>query len=420
MITFWIFAVAMMVIALVFLLRPLLLELNKSDIDRSAQNVAITKERLNELKLELEQDTITQEEFEQTKEELEQALLNDVEETTVKNKSLNDEYLTRMARYILIFSISVLAIGFYAYLGQPELIEGVKKQAAAPAGHTSGSKSKNLPSVEEMVEKLATKLKENPNNAEGWFMLARSYMSMNRYKEAAEALEKTNKLVPNNPTVMLRYADALTMLAGGRISGKPFDLIKRAVAIKPDDPTGLWLIGMGYEEQGEYRKAISYWNLLLPLLKDNKSIDEVNNLIRSAKSKAGMSITDNTAQSVVTTKKKAVTSLKVNVSLDQSMLKNVSMDDVVFIFAKAISGPPMPLAVVRKQVKDLPLEVVLDDSMAMIPTMKLSNFEKVQVSARVSKSGQPSAQSGDVQSKVRIVNLNQKEKIKLTISDVVP
>lgn len=420
MITFWIFAVAMVIVALIFTLRPLLTDLNKNDVDRTAQNVAITKERLNELKVELEQETITKKEYEQTKEELEQALLNDVEESTVKSNSVSNKSISRFTRYVLIFTVPALAIGFYAYLGQPELIGGAKKQTAAPAGHASRSKGKNLPSVEEMVEKLVAKLKENPKNAEGWFMLARSYMSMNRYKEAVEALEKTNKLIPNNPTVMLRYADALTMLSGGRITGKPFDLIKRAVAIKPDDPTGLWLIGMGYAEQGEHKKAISYWNLLLPLLKDNKSIDEVNNLIRSAKTKAGISITDNSNQPVVTTKKKAVTSLKVKVSLDQSMLKHVSMDDVVFIFAKAISGPPMPLAVVRKQVKDLPLEVVLDDSMAMIPSMKISNFTNVQVGARVSKLGQPRAQSGDVQSDPQIVKSSQKEIIKLMINNTVP
>jgi len=405
MITFWIFAIAMIVIALIFLLRPLLLELSKNDIDRSAQNIAITKERLNELNVELEQGTISEKEFEQTKDEIEHALLNDVEESSVKSNLLNNEYFTRLARYILIISVPIMSVALYSYLGQPGLIEGVKKQAAAPGGHASGAKGKKLPSVEEMVEKLAEKLKDNPSNAEGWFMLARSYMSMSRYKEAAEALEKANKLIPNNPAIMLRYADALTMLSNGRISGKPFDLIKRAVNIKPDDPTGLWLIGMGYEEQGDYKKAISYWNLLIPLLKDNQSIDEVNNLIRLAKSKAGIPISENLTIPVDKLVKKAATSLKVKVSIDQSMLKKVSMDDTVFIFAKAENGPPMPLAVVRKQVKDLPLQVTLDDSMAMLPNMKLSSFEKVTVTARVSKSGKPLLQKGDLYSQEKSIKL---------------
>ena len=419
MITFWIFAVAMVIVALIFLLRPFFLDMKKDEIERSALNVSITKERLSELEAELEQDTISQSEYEQTREELEQALLYDVEQETINIRKVNSESYNRFTRIALIISVPVFAISLYAYLGQPGLIEGGKKQAAAPAGHATSNGASKLGTVEEMVEKLAAKLKENPNNAEGWFMLARSYMSMNRYKEAVVALEKTNQLIPDNPVVMLRYADALTMLRGGKISGKPFDLIKRAVAIKPDDPTGLWLIGMGYEEQGEYQKAISYWNLLLPLVKDEKSTDEVKALIRRARTKAGISIAESSAPATIASEKKEVTSLKVSVSIDKNQLKNVSMDDTVFIFAKANSGPPMPLAVVRKKVKDLPVEVMLDDTMAMIPSMKISNFTTVQVSARISKSGQPRAQSGDVESEYRIVKSNQKEIIRLTISKAI-
>ena len=421
MITFWIFAIAMVIVALIFLLRPFFLEMKKDEIERSALNVSITKDRLSELEAELEQGTISQGEYEQTREELEQALLYDVEQETTNIKKVNSESYNRFTRFILIFSVPVLAISLYAYLGQPELIEGGKKQAATAAGHGAASNGKaNLGTVEQMVEKLAAKLKENPDNAEGWYMLARSYMSMNRYEEAVVALEKTNQLIPNNPVVMLRYADALTMLHGGRISGKPFELIKRAVAIKPDDPTGLWLIGMGYEEQGEYQKAISYWNLLLPLVKDEKSTNEVKALIRRARTKAGISIAESSTPATMATEKKEVTSLKVSVSIDKKQLKNVSMDDTVFIFAKAINGPPMPLAVVRKQVKDLPLQVTLDDSMAMIPSMKLSSFIKVQVSARVSKSGNPKVQSGDIQSKTYIVKPGQKEKVILIINKLLP
>ena len=419
MITFWIFAIAMVVVALVFILRPLLLELNKNDVDRAAQNVAITKERLNELKLEFEQDTITQAEYEQTKEELEQALLNDIEESNVKLKSTSNASYTRFTRYLLIVSVPVLAVGFYAFLGTPDLIEGGEKQAAAPAGHSSSSNSKQA-SVEEMIEKLAARMKEKPDDAEGWFMLGRSYMSMGRYKEAVDALEKTNTLVPNNPVVMLRYADALTTLRGGQISGKPFELIKRAVELSPDNQTGLWLLGMGYEEQGAYKKAISYWNQLLPLLEDEQSKAEVNKLIRQAKRKAGIKIVEEPKTQTVTKDSKSNNTLTVTVSIDKNQLNNVSANDIVFIFARALQGPPMPLAVVRKQVKDLPIEVTLDDTMAMTPTMKLSSFTKVQVVARISKSGSAKAQRGDIQSEVEVASAGQKEKVELTINKLLP
>ena len=421
MITFWIFSIAMVIVALFFLLRPFFIDVKKDEVERSALNVNITKERLAELETELEQDTISQSEYEQTREELEQALLYDVEQETTNIKKVNSESYNRFTRFVLIFSVPVFAIGLYAFLGQPDLIEGGKKQTAtAPAGHGSSNGADKLATVEKMIDRLAAKLKENPNNAEGWFMLGRSYMSMKRYKEAVAALEKTNQLVPNNPTVMLQYADALTMSRGGQISGKPFELIKKAVEIKPDDPTGLWLLGMGYDEQGEYQKAISYWNLLLPLLKDDKSINEVKNLVRQAKRKSGIDVVDESKSDSIpantAAEKKSITSLNVSVSIDKKLLKHVSANDTVFIFAKAVNGPPMPLAVVRKQVKDLPLEVVLDDTMAMVPSMKLSSFDQVQITARVSKTGKPLLQPGDFYSKEKSVKLPFADSIILQIN----
>lgn len=420
MIMFWIFALAMIAVALFFLLRPLGLDAGDNDVDRTKQNINIAKERINELKSELEQGAISQAQYNQTRDELEQSLLNDIEQEPVENSSKQTNSANnRTTRFVLMFSVPVLAASLYVYSGNPELIDGAKQQAAAPSGHASSQDDK-LGTVEQMLEKLAAKLKENPDNAEGWFMLGRSYMSMNRYKEAVAALEKTNQLIPNNPVIMLRYADALSMLRGGKISGKPFDLIKSAVAIKPDDPTGLWLMGMGYEEQGEYNKAISYWNLLLPLVKDEKSMNEVKSLIKRAQNKSGITISENSVATTIASEKKSITSLKVSVSIDKNQLKNVSMDDTVFIFATALNGPPMPLAVVHKKVKDLPLQVTLDDSMAMMPSMKLSSFIKVQVGARVSKSGNPVAESGDIQSKIYIVKTEKKEKVILIINKLLP
>jgi len=196
--------------------------------------------------------------------------------------------------------------------------------------------------------------------------------------------------------------------------------------MKPDDPAGLWLIGMGYAEQGEYKKAISYWNLLLPLLQDEQSENEVKNMIRQAKRKSASDFSDSsisiaTAESKTMVVKQKITGrLQVRVRLDKRLYKEVSKDDTVFIFAKAISGSSMPLAVVRKQVKDLPLEVTLDDSMAMMPTMKLSSFKQVQIIARVSKSGSAKAQSGDLQSEVSIASAGQKNKVELNINKLLP
>lgn len=419
MIMFWVLAALLIVIALVFLLRPLRLDSKINDIDRAAQNVEIARERLNELKVEFEDGLISAEEYQQTQQELELSLLNDVEQDPGNKVSVtNTQPYNRLAQLGLFIFVPVVAVVFYAYLGQPDLIEGAKKQAAA--GHTSTDGKTQLGSVEDMVAKLAERLKDEPNNAEGWFMLARSYMSLNRYKEAVAALEKTNELVPDNPVVMLRYADALTMLRGGQMSGKPFELVKRAVELSPDNQTGLWLIGMGYEEQGAYKKAISYWNKLMPLLTDDQSKAQVQKLINRAKRTAGITSTDDAATQLAAKETQAIKSIAVSVSIDKNILKSVSENDVVFIFARALQGPPMPLAVVRKQVKDLPVDVVLDDSMAMMESMKLSSFNQVQIVARVSKSGTAKVQSGDLESEVSVASAGQKEKVKLVINKSIP
>jgi cytochrome c-type biogenesis protein CcmH len=419
MIMFWVLAALLIVIALVFLLRPLRLDSKISDIDRAAQNVEIARERLNELKVEFEEGLISAEEYQQTQQELELSLLNDVEQDPGNKVSVtNTQPYNRLAQLGLFIFVPVVAVVFYAYLGQPDLIEGAKEQAAA--GHTSADGETQLGSVEDMVAKLAERLKNDPNNAEGWFMLARSYMSLNRYKEAVAALEKTNELVPDNPVVMLRYADALTMLRGGQMSGKPFELVKRAVELSPDNQTGLWLIGMGYEEQGAYKKAISYWNKLMPLLTDDQSKAQVQKLINRAKRTAGITTTDDAATQLTAKETQAIKSIAVSVSIDKNILKSVSENDVVFIFARALQGPPMPLAVIRKQVKDLPVDVVLDDSMAMMESMKLSSFNQVQIVARVSKSGTAKVQSGDLESEVSVASAGQKEKVKLVINKSIP
>jgi len=220
MIMFWFFSIAMVVVALVFIIRPLHFSVNQNDIDRTAQNVSITKERLNELEVELEQAAISQAEYEQTKQELEQSLLNDVVEEELGNiNQVNNQSYDRVMRFILMFSVPALAVSLYMFLGQPELIASSKKQTDISAHKSSnGASNSNLGTVAELVEKLAARLKNQPNNAEGWFMLGRSYMSLKRYKEAVVALEKTNQLVPDNPTIMLRYADALTMSRGGVVN----------------------------------------------------------------------------------------------------------------------------------------------------------------------------------------------------------
>ena len=416
MIVFWIFAALMLAAAMLLLVPALLGRKQVRDQDRNQQNVAIARERMKELEAEYGRGTLSETDYEQAKRELEQALLHDVE-ATAEPVTTSPATAARGAVVWVVLGVPLAAVLLYLQLGTPSALQPQVQSTAVPQGHAGGDTT--AATMEQLVAGLAAKLQEEPENAEGWFMLGRSYMSMGRYSEAANAFKRVHDLVGDEPAVMLRYADALAMAQGGRIAGEPFEFIKRALELKPDDTTGLWLAGLGYEEQGQYEQAVQHWRKLETLMQDDAaSRNEVRNLIARAEQKLGRAVTVETAP----TKPVAASSvaLKVTVSLDAALQDKVSAEDTVFIFARAMEGPPMPLAAVRKQVRDLPLTVTLDDSMAMMPQMKLSNHARVLVGARISKSGTVKAESGDLTGEIENVATNTTDQITLTISKRTP
>ena len=415
MIVFWIFAALMLAAALWLLVPALLGRKSIRDLDRNQQNVAIARERLQELESEYGRGSLSELDYKQARQELEQALLIDVDEAQVATTQVSTSN-TRASLAWVVVGVPLAAILLYLQLGTPAALQQQAQVAAPQQGHAGADTEATM---EQLVAGLAAKLEQEPENPEGWFMLGRSYMSMGRYAEAAAAFERVLQQVGDNPDVMLRYADAQAMAQGGTIAGKPFEMIKKALQLKPDDPTALWLAGLGYEEQGEYEKAVQHWRKLEPLLVDDPAtLNEVRNLITRAEQKLGRSVAvDSTVIKPVTA---GGVALKVTVALDAALQDKVSAEDTVFIFARAMEGPPMPLAAVRKQVRDLPLTVTLDDSMAMMPQMKLSNYATVLIGARISKSGTATAQSGDLTGEIDNVATTSKEQLTLTISQRIP
>jgi cytochrome c-type biogenesis protein CcmH len=234
-----------------------------------------------------------------------------------------------------------------------------------------------------------------PDNVEGWSMLARTYMVMGQYEKAADALYRVQDLVGENPDIMVDIADALAMQQGGQLDGEPIALLRKALALNPDQLKALWLIGMYEFQKGNAAEALVHWRKLEPMLmNDQESLQELRQLISRAESQTGQVTVQPTqiAQPVVAN----TGALTVRVSMSPELIGQFGPDDTLFIFARAKSGSPMPLAVYRGRASELPLEVVLDDSMAMTPMMKLSAFPDVSVMARISKSGQAKAAPGDL------------------------
>lgn len=265
--------------------------------------------------------------------------------------------------------------------------------------------------IDKMIGQLEQKMQDDPENGTGWTMLGRSYMMLKRFPEAVDALDKALALTPEDPELMLSLADAIAMTNEGQMAGRPQELIDQALAVSPNNPKALWLAGITAREAEDHEKAIGYWQTLLPLIADDAgSTQEVQALIQEA----GGTVT---TASKPTPKAASTISVVVKVDLDESLHDKASPEDTVFIYVKASEGPQMPLAAVRKQVKDLPLEITLDESMGMMPQMKMSNFDAYKVGARVSRSGQAISTSGDFIIEKSPVKAG--ETIELTISDTV-
>ena len=423
-ILFFVIVAAMVLVAMAWVLPALLRKQATGGIDRDRQNIELARERLAELDIQAAAGQLSTEELEAARAEVESTLLEDVavvSEGLAQNSQKTSA--TNWSVAVIAAGVPIVAGLLYLTLGMPRaFLHGADAQVAVPQGHPQ-LESERPASVEELVAKVEQRLQQNPNDAQGWEILANTYMALKRYADAANALAKHMALVGEQPELLVRRADALAMSREGELAGEPEKLLHRALELDSNHPTGLWLSGIAAARRGDAAAALKFLRKAQPLFADKpESAAALRQQIAEAEKSLG--ITEAPAQSEQATPKvttvQAPMSVVVKVSLDKSLGQQVSADDTVFILARAVNGPRMPLAVARKTVKDLPVEVRLDDSMAMMPKMKLSNFKTVELIARVSKSGNAIAQSGDLVGKNGPLSLPIAEPVAISISQRVP
>ncbi len=420
MMLFWIISAAMILAALAMLAPALLRNRQVESLDRDKQNLVIARERLAELEAERDNGTMTEAQFVQAKQELEQALLLDLDESgdeAVVQAGSNRAGLVGLVAIVVL--VPLITLGLYAYLGSPQLtVPADQRMASAHAGAPANGQ---MPPLKDMVAALISRLKENPEDPEGWFLLGRTYMAMKAYSNAAGAFERLQTLVGDDPTVLLTWADALAMSQQGDLRGKPAELIRKAVELAPDDATALWLAGMVEAQAGDYKLAIRHWERLQPMVQeDAESSQRVASLLAEARKKSGLQPAEAAGQRPDTQVAAGQGGVKVRVVLAPALQDKVEPDEPLFIYAKALQGPRMPLAALRMQAKELPLEVSLDDSSAMTPQMRISNFKQVVVGARVSRSGNAIASPGDLKGEVSPVQVGGDGVVEIVIDQVVP
>jgi cytochrome c-type biogenesis protein CcmH len=382
---FLIVVAALLLIGLVLIVIPVLRTPTDDQAkDRQQQNIDIARDKKIALDQQHSNASLSQEEYDSALVELQTSLALDIE----KSESSDVNHQGKWLVWVLIVALPVTSIALYLKIGEFRVIDNPSLVSTAPPQNQTVQSEMTL---DQMVEVVRERLRDNPKDARGWFVLGRTMMEKGEYDEAVTAFQRTLDLVGDKEAgVLFSLADALSRQKGGLMAGEPEAMIQQGLKIAPQDPTGLWLAAIAAEQRADYQGSFDYMNLLLPLVaNDAQSSAEVSRVI------ASLRLQDPTL--VAATKGPLLSaSLKVSVSLADEIKQRVSSDNLVFIYAKAASGPPMPLAVKRLTVDDLPVTIELSDTDAMIPSMTLSSFDDLIIGARVSMSGNPVAQAGDL------------------------
>jgi len=380
MTAFIVSAAVLLFLAVAIVLRPLLKSGAGTGVARDKANFEIYRDQLAELENDLESGVLGAEQFDQAKADLDRRVL---EEAARPAEGVTLARSGRAAPIAVGVLIPVAAVLLYLQFGT---LEGLQVTQHA-AGDVSSMTAERF---REMTEKLAARMREKPDDAEGWMMLGRAYRALERFDEAADALGKAVALNPGNADLLADLAETLALRNGRTLAGQPTKLLERALKLDPDNDKALALSGSAAFERKDYKAAIRHWEALL---KRPKVSGELAQALSAGIAEArALSAGKKTVAA-----KPAPGRVSGIVTLDSALRARAAPEDTVFVYARAVQGPRIPLAIVKVQVKDLPYNFSLDDSMAMMPEMKLSAFTEVIVGARVSKSGSAKPVAGDLE-----------------------
>lgn len=417
MITFWLIVGVLIAVTLLVLVLPLLRRGNSSiSTTPSEVNLSVYRDQLRELDADRTAGTLNEVQYQNARSDLESRVLEDSGAAEIAIAPSTDNRWGNAAIAALVISVPLLAISLYFMLGTPAGLKPQIPTAAMDEAHPATPEQ-----FEAMVTWLAERLKTEPDNAEGWVMLARSYTALNRYQDASAAYARAVALQPNNVSVLADHADMLAMLKQ-TLQGEPEKIIRQALKIDPDNLKALSLAGSAAFERKDYSDAIKWWEKILNLLPaDSPVVASVSASINEARGLVGLPSVAAAPDGnrAATQSNVAKGSVNGTVRLDPAFKARVADTDTVFIFARAVeSGRKPPLAVLRKTVKELPFDFTLDDSMSMVPGLNLSSVANVIVGARISKSGNVISSSKDLEGFSKPVKIGQKD-IVITIDSEV-
>ena len=432
MVTFVLAVILIILATLALLVWPLLFTRNTFSYARHAQNIHYAKERLAELEEQLKNATISATDYEALKLEIETTLADDSD--LANNIDSESSTLPRRPNKAAISALCIFvplgAAAFYTYVGTPEALNS---QAAVVNNQQHGHQTPDAQQIYQMVANLEQRLLDNPSDMQGWALLSRTYIALGQYSKAVIGLKRVIELGGENAEIYASLADASALSADGNMIGDPILYADKALSLNPDNRQALWLRGLAAVQLGDKDQAQRHWGRLLGILDEQP---EQQNELRKimvdalgADSLAGPGAAESSENSMPSAASEPQTTnnaiaaveggLNVVIELDDSLLSQANPQDLVFVFARAKNGPPPPVAVKRLRVSDLPTSITLSDKDAMVPQFKMSLFPDLTVSARLSKSGPPVAQSGDFESQTISAQPGQQDTVRLRINKVV-
>jgi len=435
-ITFWLLMILMLLLAIGLLVYPLLRMRENTSIAYKDSNLRINDEKIKELDVDLQEGRIDHDSYKLAREELDRELLIDIplenQQTAAQHYTGSVKRHPALALMIAVF-VPMMALLLYLELG----MHSASEESFIAEQSQPQSQEKEMPSVEEMTRTLEAKIEKEGGTVQEWTMLGRAQKYLGKYELAAKAFAVALEKDSSNAKLMLESAEMIALTNKQTFIPEARDLVLKAYALEPGNPNALWFAGVAEYQHGNYRQAIEHLTTLLPLAAGEEDVmSSIISIVTKSREQLiakGEEVPELSALLGIEAKAAAVvlpddqtvmvasgTRLQVAVDISADVREKFTANDVIFVYAKAKQGPRMTLAAQRMTLAELPAEIILDDSMAMVEGMNLSAFEQLVVSARVTKSGSAIAQSGDYIGRIDVDSNTANAPLNIIIDTVVP
>lgn len=404
----WLGIAGLTILALVLLMLPFMVSMRGSEAQRKQNNIAIYKAQLRDLEADLQEQRITQVDFDSLSQEIKLNFLDDTEDDVTFTSSHSGRWILIPSSVLMVF----LSVGLYLHLGsENELAITQALQASNQSGFTQED-------ANELIERIKQQTQDTPQDTEMWYLYARLSFDLERYDDAVTGFTTVLQLLPvdakqDQAVAMSHLAQATFFAEDRKLDAATQSLLKDVLAINPNDETALGLLGISSFDAQNYVDAVKYWQQLLNMMPvNNPNVAAIQDGINTAMSRMTPEEREKIEVAMAAVQPAAI---QITVDIDDAIKAKVPETADVFVLAKAKDGPPMPLAVQRLSVTQWPITLVLDDSMAMMPALRLSQFENVKIIARISKSGVGNAKPGDLEGESAVIS-SQTKQTSVTIS----